>query len=321
MLESARLPLKQHRFEVAAAAIAAIVLGAVALLVNWRLGGVNVPAGCFDAWLRGGGVAEPACDSAVQAFAQINSDEAAKVMAAMAVLPFAVGLLGGVTLVGRELEARTAQTAWALAASRARWFFRQLWPIVLVLGVTVAFAALAASLLESTRATFYGGIFSDMGLHGPLVVARAFAALGLGLLTGAALARSLPAFIVGAVLSMALLGAAVTVRDAWLRAQPQVAFDQAAPQDPTFDGILLEQAWRAPDGRLLRETEAFALAPADPATDPYEWLSDNGYEIVQLGITGETARGWEPLETAGFALIGILLVLGTVAIVDRRRPI
>jgi len=321
MLEAARLPLKQHRFEVAAAAIAAIVLGAAALWVNWRLAGVNVPTGCFDAWLRSGGVAGPACDSAVQAFATINSEEAAKVMAAMAVLPFAAGLLGGVTLVGRELEARTAQTAWALAASRRRWFFRQLWPILLVLGAAITFAAVAASILESTRAAFGSWVFADLGLHGPLVVARAFAALGLGLLTGAALARTLPAFIVGAILSAALLFAAGMAREAWVRVQPQVVFDQNMTQDPSFGALIFEQAWRAPDGMVLRDAEAFALAPAEASNDPYQWLGDQGYEIVQLGITGETARGWEPLEIAGFALIGLVLALGTVAVVDRRRPV
>jgi hypothetical protein len=321
MLDSARLTLKQHRFEVAAGAIAALLLGAAALWVNWKLVSLNVPPGCFDAWLRGGGAAGPECDGPVRAFGQINEEEAGKIFAAMAVLPFAVGLLGGVTLVGRELEARTAQTAWALAASRARWFFRQLWPIALVLGVTVTFAALAASMLEATRAAFHSWVFSDLGLHGPLVVARGFAALGLGLFTGAALARTLPAFIVGAILAAALLYGGFAARQAWVSAQPPVVFDQAATQDPTFGGLLFEQAWRAPDGRLLRETEAFALAPVDASTDPYQWLIDGGYKIVQLGITGEVARGWEPLEIAGFALIGVVLVLGTVAIVDRRRPI
>jgi hypothetical protein len=321
MLDSARLTLKQHRFEVAAGAIAAIVLGVAALWVNWKLVSLNVPPGCFDAWLRGGGAAGPACDAPVQAFAQINEEEAGKIFAAMAVLPFAVGLLGGVTLVGRELEARTAQTAWALAASRQRWFFRQLWPILLVLGAAVTFAALAASILESTRGAFGGWAFRDLGLHGPLVVARAFAALVVGLFTGAALGRTLPAFIIGAILAAALLFASGMARDAWVLAQPQVVFDQAATQDPSFGALIFEQAWRASDGMVLRDAEAFALAPAEASTDPYQWLSDQGYEIVQLGITGETARGWEPLEIAGFALVGLVLVLGTVAVVDRRRPL
>jgi hypothetical protein len=322
MLQSARLTLKQHRFEVAAGAIAALLLGAAALWVNWKLVSLNVPPGCFDAWLRGGGAAGPECDGPVRAFGQINEEEAGKIFAAMAVLPFAVGLLGGVTLVGRELEARTAQTAWALAASRARWFFRQLWPILLVLGVSVTFAAVAASVLEATRTTFHSWVFSDLGLHGPLVVARAFAALGLGLLAGAALARTLPAFIVGAILAAALMYGAGMTRQAWVTTQPRVVVDAAVYNDPIgFDGLLFEQGWRTPGGTLLSETEATALAPVDGSTDPYEWLVDRGYEVVQFGVTTERLGGWEPLEIGGFALIGLALILGTVAIVDRRRPI
>jgi hypothetical protein len=42
--------------------------------------------------------------------------------------------------------------------------------------------------------------------------------------------------------------------------------------------------------------------------------------MVELGITAETARGWEPVEIAGFVVAGLVLTLGTVAVVDRRRP-
>jgi hypothetical protein len=47
---------------------------------------------------------------------------------------------------------------------------------------------------------------------------------------------------------------------------------------------------------------------------------DRGYETVQLGITAETAAGWEPLEIAGTTLLGLVLTGGAVAVVDRRRP-
>lgn len=317
MLRSARLTLKQHRFEVGAGALALVLLGAAALWVNSRLLAVNVPPGCFEAWLRAAGEVGPECDVPVREFATINESEAGKVFAAMAVLPIAAGLLAGVALVGRELESRTAQTAWGLAASRRRWFVRQLWPIMLVLGVTVTFAALAASVLQATRAAWYTWIWQDIGLHGPLVVARAFAALGLGLIAGAALARTLPAFIVGAVLAFVLISMAGSAQYLWASLQPRVVFEQM-PEEGM--GTAFEQGWRAPDGRIVTETEAQALAPADGSVDPYEWLMAEGYDVVQLGITLETARGWEPLQTTGFAIAGLALLLGSVAIVDRRRP-
>jgi hypothetical protein len=99
-----------------------------------------------------------------------------------------------------------------------------------------------------------------------------------------------------------------------------VVFEQATVYAPGFDGFLLEQAWRAPDGTLIGQEDATALAPTDPQTDPWQWLVDRGYETVQLGITAETAAGWEPLEIAGTTLLGLVLTGGAVAVVDRRRP-
>lgn len=320
-VRSARITLKQHRFEVGAGALAAVLVGLRALWVNANLTEVKVPAGCFDAWINTAGDVAADCDALFRAFSRINGEEAGPVFGAMAVLPWVAGLLGGVTLVGRELEARTAQTAWALAASRRRWFGRQLWPILLVLGVTVAFAATAASILSTTRSASDSYIWLDLGVRGPLVVARALAALGLGLVVGAAMGRTLPAFIVGTVLSIGLVAGSVAARAGWVNLQPQVVFDQATVESPGFRaGLIFEQGWRLLDGTVLTETEATALAPADGSVDPYQWLLDQGYEVVQLGITAETARWWEPLETAGSTLIGLVLLLGAVTIVDRRRP-
>jgi hypothetical protein len=322
VLRSARLTLKQHRFEVGAGALGAVLLGAAALWVNSKLQALNVPAACFDAWMGRGGQLTPDCERLVSAFAAISNDEAAKVFAAMAVLPIAAGLLAGVTLVGRELESRTAQTAWGLAGSRRRWFARQLWPVLLVIVVTFAFAAIAMSELEATLATFSTYIWKDLGLYGPLVVARAFGALGLGLLAGAAMGRTLPAFVLAAVLSLVLVGIGGTGGRAWwVNAQPRVVFDQGEGNDGReFDGILFEQVWRTPDGNLISENDVYTLVPADRLDDAYDWLISEGYRPVQLGITAETARGWEPLEIAGTVLIGLVFVLGTVVIVDRRRP-
>lgn len=321
MLPSARFTLKQHRFEVGAGALAAVVVGAAALWVNSKLQALNVPAACFEASTRDGATVTPDCDRLVRAFTSIVNEDAGKVLAAMAVLPIAAGLLAGVTLVGRELESRTAQTAWGLAASRRRWLARQVWPLVLVIVLTVGFAALAVSALETTMAAYFTYIWKDLGLYGPLAVARTFGALGLGLILGAAMGRTLPAFIIAAVLSAVLVGVgAAGSRAWWVTAQPHVVVEFADTQGEGFDGIMFEQVWRTPDGNLISENDVYTLVPADRSDDAYEWLIGARYQPVQLGITAETAQRWEPLEIAGTVLIGLVFVLGTVVIVDRRRP-
>lgn len=324
MLTSARLTLKLHRFEVGAAALAAILVGAAALLVDYRLRAVGVPAGCFDAWLNGGGAAGAgSCAAPVEAFATINEQDAGRVFAAMAVLPFAVGLLAGVPLVGRELESRTAQTAWYLDGSRLRWLARQFVPVALLLLVLVAFAALAADVLEETREPWYHSTFADMTLHGPIVIGRAAAALGLGLLAGAVIGRSLPAFVVGALASVLVLTAVGNAHDAWLRDQPTAVIEFTEVGTMRTPAEVTGTAWRSPIGELISADAAEALVPTvsvQPGHPPDEWLIEHGYQQVELGITAAQALGWVPIDIAAFTAVGLLALVGSALVVDRRRP-
>jgi hypothetical protein len=301
--------------------VAAIVVAAGALWINSKLAPLDLPGKCYPLWLSGANDLTPACSDAIRVFQQVNGTlESVLVLVALGILPFAVGLIVGVSVVGRELETRTAQTAWALAASRRRWLWRQLWPILVVLGLAMAFAATAASLLEASRTAYYLGVLDSIGLHGPLLVARAFASLGLGLATGALLGRALPALIVDAVVTFMLLFLGGTAREAWIQAQQPVELEYAFVGNPMFDGRWYEQAWRAADGSLVSEFEANALVPLEGQNDPYTWLAENGYEAVAFGITAETLRQWEPMEFGATVFLGLLLVLGTVAVVDEKRP-
>ena len=321
MLASARLVLKHHRFEVGAAAILGLLAAGAALVISYRLNAIGVPAGCFERWLTGTG-AEGAGDCAgpVQAFAQINEDEAGKLLAFMAVLPFIVGLLAGVSIVGRELESRTAQFGWALTPSRHRWLARQVGPILLVIIVVIALAAFAASVLEATRQPWYHSTFGDLSLHGWPVIGRALAAFSIGLLVGAVVGRSLPALIVAAVLCIALLVLAGMATDAWYQANYEPIHDQAALDNGTFDGIYGDSEWRTPGGGYIGEEAAFGQVPSG-VDDPNQWLIDHGYTVVTLGIPASRAGELAALQTAGFLAVSLVVGLATIPVVDRRRPI
>jgi hypothetical protein len=321
MLTSARLVLKHHRFEVGAAAILGLLAAAAALVISYRLTSIGVPAGCFEQWLTGGG-AEGAGDCAgpVQAFAQINEDEAGKLLAFMAVLPFIVGLLAGVSIVSRELESRTAQLGWALTPSRHRWLARQVGPILLVIVVVVALAAAAASVLEATREPWYHSTFGDLSLHGWPVLGRAVAAFSIGLLVGAVIGRSLPALIVAAVLCVLLLVLEGMATQAWYQANYEVIADPTALSNGTFDGIYGGIAWRTPDGQSIGQEAVFQQVPSG-VDDPNQWLLDHGYTMVTLGIPSTRADELAALQTAGFLAVGLVVGLITIPVVDRRRPV
>lgn len=316
MLTSARLALKLHRFETLAAVLAGLVAGIAALVVAYRLGAVHVPAGCFDTWLSKGPFNAGDCTKPVQAFAAINESEAGKVFAAMALLPFLAGLLAGVAVVGRELEGRTAQTAWSLEGSRLRWLTRQFVPIAVPILAAVAFAALAADTLEATRQPWSSSAYADLTLRGGPVVARTFAALGIGVLLGALIGRTLPAFIVAGLVSFVLIAGVGRAQEAWVGAQPSVVLQSSAHGYGRITG----SAWIAPDGRQLAVAEAEALVPPGE-TEPEAWLETHGYDAVDLGVTEAQALGWETYELVAFVGIGLAALVLAVVTVDRRRPV
>jgi hypothetical protein len=253
----------------------------------------------------------------------------------MPLLPFLVGLLGGVPLVARELEARTAQTAWSLFPSRVVWLIRQLAPVALLLGVSVAFAAFAASPVAADRVAWGGGFASsDLGLHGPLVLIRAFAAFGIGLFAGALLGRALPAFVLGGVLCFTLLTASGLARDAWRAGLAPVVIGEAPPAGGEVvvapRSITTGYEWRGPDGQRVsfqaaRRIATAAGVPLPPTNDSQDvaaalWLDAHGYRLLIVGITDEMALGWASYEAAIFGALGLISLPTAFLLVRRRRP-
>lgn len=311
MLTSARITLKQHRFEIGAAALIALVVGASAWLVTYRLNAIALPPGCLNGWLHGAAGLTSDCVRAASTWASIDDNEATKIFAAMQVVPFAVGLIGGVPLVARELETGTAQTAWFLWGSRLRWLTRQLLPVLVILGLATAVAGVAMSALETTQVN--NTLVDHLTLQGPIVVARALAGLGLGVLLGAVLGRTMPAFVVGILVCVILAAAAVPLRIDWLDAHKEVLGDIQS------SGYSFGILWRSPDGALVGYDDAVSFVPQG-IEDPDTWLFDHRWTLVQLGVTDETTRSWTPYEVGLFSAIGLAAVAAAGVAVDRRRP-
>jgi hypothetical protein len=341
MFAAARVTLKQHRFEVGAAVIAALAVGVWALVVEYRLEALNVPPGCIENWLHrvDGPEGTRECGGPMLAWAQILHEaggiyegEGVIPLSAMGILPFAVGLLGGVPIVARELEARTAQTAWSLNASRLRWLIRQAAPIAILLGTAVIFAALAVGAVVADDVAWGIPAWLFIGLHGPLVVVRAFGAFGIGLLVGTLLGRTLPAFVLGAAVSFAALFGAGQIREAWLATLEPVVIGETSPA--TGEVVMVPRAettdwaWRTPDGIQISNEEGLALVPRevadqDPPEQPInsmEWLHEHGYELLTLGVTEEMALGWELYDGLIFGMVGVISLAGAIVLVNRSRP-
>jgi hypothetical protein len=342
MLAAARVTLRLHRFEIGVAALAAIAAAMLGTWMTFQLGALHVSQGCLDqvhAVQDWSGV-DPDCIRLIRAGSEILGEsyldgEGTVPLSIMGALPFLVGLLGGVPIVARETEARTTQTAWSLNASRTRWLGRQIAPIGVVLTIASALAAAAAAGVGVYWVQWgYGGHANLIGLEGPLVLVRTFGAFGIGLAVGALLGRTLPAFIFGVALALALLFALSQARERWLASlAPQVIaeYSEATGEwNPVLGTQPTDWGWLTPEGELISKEQARQVAtragvppphPEDVQDTPAAvWLEHHGYTGVPLGVTDAAALGWAPYDAIAFGAIGAVGIAGAVALVNRRRP-
>jgi hypothetical protein len=326
MITQLRLAVRLQQFEVIASLIAAAAVATAALVIRYRLEAVGVPAECWSAYFASSGGSE-ACAGLVQEYAIVNGDEADKVMAAMAFLPLAIGLVLGAPLVAREIEGATASTVWALSASRERWLASRLIPMIVVVVALLGVAAVAVEILWLARDPWKPSVrWDDAGLHGPVVLAMGVASFSVALLCGAVLGRVLPAVIVGAALAGVLLVGHRYIMNEWLDSEAQrhlfpiqlAALDDDRPDLP--GGTNTTFRWRSPDGPLLLDEEAISRVPSD-AGDWQAWLLANGYEPVLVGVPADVYPTWAGLETGGLGIVGVVAIAATIAIVNRRRPL
>jgi hypothetical protein len=233
---------------------------------------------------------------------------------AFIVTPAAIlaGLLVGVTIVGREVETRTAVMAWTLSPSRIRWFV----PRVAVAAAAIAvLAGIAGLSLDTLFARLdpgapLGANLRDYELRGWLVPARAVEAFAIGTLAGAVVGRGLQAFIIAILVAVVALGGQylvannLNVADATLMAGGlgDLSFpDRLVFRDRTT-GELLD-----PDAAALR-------LPFDNPAFP------DRFQALQYGIRGSDAPIIVGREVATDVLVAIALLGLTARVTNRRRP-
>ena len=316
MRTAARLTFRLYRFELIVIVVYALLLAALALVVTARLNAINPGADCLKAWLTQGPPASPGCDSAIDFFAR-NEAEAGRVMAAMWLLPLVAGVVTGSVLVAREIEHRTTQFAWSVGTSRRRWYLDRLLPVTIVAIGVVTLAAIAAELLEAARMPWMDAVASaaDYGLRGPVVIALAFAALGVSVLVSSMVGRMLPALLIAAVLAVALRA---VVSSQLPLGEPMSALNQDVMTAGFEYPLVLEQAWRTDDGRILTTDEAIASL-ASVSGDPYTQLYEK-YGPETLGVPARDVWRVELRQSAVFLLVGLGTLVAAGYVVARRRP-
>jgi hypothetical protein len=337
MLRTARITLRQHWFEVTAAVLPAVAATMLGLSIAIRVDALAISQDCIDRVrsLVDGSGAGIDCWGPFQAGSAILGETYLNAhgtisMSVMGVLPFLLGLLGGVPIVARELESGTAQTAWWLTGSRSRWLARQISPIAAVLGLAMVAASLVAGTVVEEWVRWGNGGASDLiGSYGLPAFIRACGAFGIGVAVGAILGRTLPAFIVGVAL-IATLGLAVgQLHDGWLASLPtQVTADESG--NPLPGTTPTAWGWIGPNGQLISQEAAREIAtaagvpPAEPGDvqdfPAMSWLAEHGYRGVPLGVTDESALAWAPLDGFIFGAVALFGLGGAFVVVNHRRP-
>jgi hypothetical protein len=314
MRASFLLAWRLQRWEILAIAVAAIGLTVLALQRAFRYD--DLLAGCraaVEVVAPCGGLRDAGTIYDIQ-----DQTTVYLVRQGLAVLPFAAGVVLGVPMLAREIENRTAQLAWPLAQSRARWLAIRLVPTAIIGAILLVPPALAGEVLVRSQFPVIspGANFEGYAERGVLLVLRFELVLIAAVLVGGWLGRQLPAVLVAGLVAGGI-GVAVTfVQPYWV--EPVEGEVEVMRPIDTLGDKYVGVRYRV-DGQWISDEEAYALMSWDglgEEPDP----SEIGPEQVTYMIPGEwyhdvVARESAALVGAGAGLSGVLMLT-----VLRRRP-
>jgi hypothetical protein len=204
-----------------------------------------------------------------------------------------------------------------------RWLAGRLWPFVLLVIGLGAIMDYTSSVLAEARTAqgLYGSTFGDALFVGPAVLAHLLLGLGLGVVAGAVVGRTLPALIVGAVVAILVVATLLG---------SQAASTPLSPYLVSVDGVVTERDqvdvmtpdwdfyFATDDGRVLTRDEALATVPPGTA-DVGGWLTSH-YTVLTWQVSAALTNRFQVTEAIGVLVAAGLLLLVAFPIVERRRP-
>ncbi len=308
-----RLAFKMQRLELLLFVAAAIVLVAASLLIAW---GTSEARAAFDACYHASGT-----DANCSTSPSLNDFSLWGGFARLGAFltPFAIGLILGVPVVAREVEARTAPIAWTLSRSRLRWLVQRVAPLVVVVVLVAALVGVASEFVTRTNpfadyASNPG--FADYTSRGVLLPVRALAVLSLAIAVGAMVPRQLAALLLAAGVTLALFVGLTLGMDAWMTAEATpIVMDQAQLGGPRiFDVAYRDDA----TGEVISMNDFYNrygdVALPDGEQDP------KGFTQVAIGIPGEQYATWVLRESAVLGALALISSAVALGVVNRRRP-
>lgn len=311
------LTFKTARFEWITFTIAAALAGLGAVAAALYLGSMAPPPACapltWGSEIAGGDLTRcPVGD-----FLDFRGAIGDRLAAVIPWLPVFGGAVIGSQLVSRDVEQRTNQLMWALDPTRRRWFVERVLVAASGLAAAAVFLAISAQSLASARfpGLDVGTLFATYGEFGIVVVVRGLAALCVGLMVGALLGRVVPSVLASIALSAAIVLLTPVLA---LKSVPTQIVDAGMTQsDPSI--VVIDGGWMTPDGRILDQEAARALAPnpQDPVA-AQEWVADN-LRAVSIQVSGVSVPTAVLVETVALGAVGAAALLVAYIVVQRRR--
>ncbi|MCY7417083.1 MAG: hypothetical protein LH650_01055 [Chloroflexi bacterium] len=341
------LTWKMHRFEVIAVVALMALFAVSACIVTSHINGIGLSGACWPR-TEDGNYATPGCDQLMNQYWMIRGSEGTWIRIGLAVLAPLVGLIVGVPLVARELELRTTALAWSLQGVRWRWLLSRLLPMTLIaLGGLVLLGIAGSAFFDSLRTARDEPALTEVASSGVALVARGLMALAIAVLVGAIVGRTMPAFIVAAVVVVVVSAVGVGLIQSELSRQfavwiPMNLGSWKDGENPLayLDSGLFDSTKPGVDGQpgvpytyddlSLEIDSTCGPSPVDDTGDSPATLAYNACvdPIVNRGNDDEWSRAvpasrygdYVAADIALSLLIGGLAVLLTFPIVTRRRP-
>ncbi len=345
MLRAAWLTFRMHRFEVVISALLMAVLAVSVLIVTSHLTDLNIPDACWQS-SRAGDFEPPGC-AEMERFWDIARSEAGYVRAGLGLVAPIVGLILGVPIVAREVELRTTSLAWSLALHRGRWLLSRLLPMLaLAAAGFVVLGWVGSGLFQAMEVGRASPSLTEIASHGPTLVARGLMALGIAVLAGAVIGRTMPAFLIAAVavVGWSLFGVPtvqqsmfaeravwISDEDGWRDGMGPIGYADGGDFDTSKPGVDGEPGARFDhEAFYLQQVERCGPPPEDDQEgESPEWLSwqtcaeqipypENMY--WSKVVPASTYPDFQLAELAIDAAIGGAAFVLTFPVVARRRP-
>lgn len=317
MRRALRLAFAMQRFELRALLGGALLLAIVGLGLAWQIRAARAEElECYRTAPPPDERSQTEVCPKFRPRREFLESAAAIVQGGAMVAPFVVGLFLGVPIVAREVESKTAGIAWSLSRSRRRWLVQRAGPVLIFVAAGTLAVGIASDVLTHAMPWAEGSEvvgFANHGARGPLVAVRGVAVFGLGLALGALVPRQLPALLLAAGFTAALLTGVVLLMDEWLRGEAEPLGVEAMQQGAApmiFGTALRDDA----TGRLVSVEEYYRDNPDIQTDEP------PGMSWIYYTVPGSRYGDFVLTESAIWGAATVLTLGTTALVVSRRRP-